>query len=116
MLDTTNKPAAGGAASADVAGAMNKVLAAERESLAAIARCRTEAERILEQARQEARRIDGHAERVSRDIHARTARFAAAQAQRIAAAARGAQTDAAVSPLDTAVRSLAARITGGADD
>jgi regulator of protease activity HflC (stomatin/prohibitin superfamily) len=104
-------PAAGG-----VAAAMNRVLTAERDALAELEACRSEADRTLEAARREARTVLERAERIARDIHGRTERLAAARAKRLSEAA--AQEDArpaAGDPLAAALERLAARMTGAGD-
>lgn len=116
MLETVDKPDTRPAAVSEVAEAMNKVLTAERDALAEIAECRTQAERILEAARREARLIDERAERLARDIHARTGPFAAAQGRRIAEQGlrRGHEHDGPQA-LAHAVERLVARMTGSGD-
>lgn len=102
-----------GDAPGSVAAAMNRVLTAEREALAELEACRTDAEKTLEAARREARSVLERAERVARDIHGRTERLAAARArQLIEETRRQPQKPGAADTLTAAVRRLAARMTG----
>lgn len=113
MSDSPDKRDDRAPASSGVAAAMNRVLTAEREALAELEACRSEADRTLEAARREARAILERAERIARDIHSRTERLASARARRLAEAA--AQEDARPAtddPLATALERLAARMTG----
>jgi len=99
----------------DVAAAMNRVLAAEREAAETLESCRLEAERILESGRRQAREILEHAERLARDVHAKTEHLAAVRARQIAEQAERAARDPGGDPLEAAVERLARRLTGGAD-
>lgn len=99
-----------------VAEAMNRVLAAERAALAEVEECRLQADRTLESARREARAILERAERIARDIHARTGRLAEARARQLRAQwAQQHDTAATREALATAVKRLAARMTGAGD-
>ena len=116
MPESPDKPDTRATAPGDVATAMNRVLEAEREALAELEACRSEADRTLEAARREARAVLERAERIARDIHGRTERLAAARAKRLTEAA--AQEDArpaAADPLAAALERLAARMTGAGD-
>jgi F0F1-type ATP synthase membrane subunit b/b' len=95
---------------------MNRVLDAERASLAEVEACRIEADKSLEAARHEARVILERAERVAREIHARTEKLATARARRMVEAAREDEDPASRGNLlESAVSRLAARMTGGPD-
>ena len=116
MSDSPDKRDERAPQSGGVAAAMDRVLTAEREALAALEACRSEADRTLEAARREARAILEHAERIARDIHGRTERLAITRGQHLAE--KAAQEDArpaASDPLASALERLAARMTGGGD-
>lgn len=99
----------------DVAAAMNRVLAAEREAAEMLDSCRLEAEQVLEAGRRRAREILEHAERIAREVHARTEGLAATRALRIASEAARHAADPVTDPLPAAVERLARRMTGDDD-
>ncbi|NIR32303.1 MAG: hypothetical protein GWN84_23985 [Gammaproteobacteria bacterium] len=100
-----------------VAAAMERVLRAERETEDAIARCREEAEGILEQARAQVRDI---ARRTDERIGAVQARCADATREHLASLARRAEVleasptwhEGDTERLQRAAERLAARLTG----
>ena len=108
------RPAPAAGSLSDVAQAMNRVLAAERDAQAAVKAARAEAEEIIAAARRQAREILDHRERLAQQVHGRTERVAAERAQRLfddaveRAVASPAERE---SRLSEAVRRLAARLT-----
>jgi regulator of protease activity HflC (stomatin/prohibitin superfamily) len=116
VIDSDDRRASGPDGPDGVAEAMNRVLDAERAALAEIEACRVEADKSLEAARHEARTILERAERIARNIHARTERLAATRARHMVEAARDdADNSSRENPLESAVRRLAVRMTGGSD-
>jgi len=116
VIQNDDRRASGPGGPSGVAEAMNRVLAAERKSLAEVEACRVEADRSLEAARHEARTILERAERVAREIHARTERLATARARRMIEGAREDEDPRSrQSTLESAVNRLAARMTGAPD-
>jgi len=115
MPDKKDEQRRGQGGASDVAAAMNRVLAAEREAAETLESCRLDAERILESGRRRAREILEHAERIAREVHSRTERLAAARALQITAEAARRKADPATDPLPAAVERLARRMTGGED-
>lgn len=116
MIQNDDRRVSGPDGPSGVAEAMNRVLAAERKSLAEIEACRVEADQSLEAARHEARTLLERAERVAREIHARTDRLATARARRLIEAAREEEDPRSrKGALESAVSRLAARMTGEPD-
>lgn len=113
MLDRDDRQDRSANAPGGVAEAMNRVLAAERATLADLETCRQEADGMLEAGRREARSILDRAERLVHEIHARTEHLAAARARQLVEADQGERTDEDEEELlAAAVGRLAARMTG----
>lgn len=99
--------------------AMNRVLAAEQDAARAIEQCEREADAILQDARQRARRI---ASRTDERIALINQRIRQRLQKQLAEAERQARRsehedadDSRTARLDEVVAGLAARLTGGAD-
>jgi vacuolar-type H+-ATPase subunit H len=106
---------------ARVAGAMNRVLEAERAAQAAIADCERRMQASLEQARQRRRNILERAHDRIMALHARAAGSLERQAAQIFATSREASDPALVrgaddSRLHAALERLAERLTGDTPD
>jgi vacuolar-type H+-ATPase subunit H len=99
---------------AGAAAAIEHVLAAERDAVAEIERCRSRCAARLDEARLEARRLVARAEALAQAIHARAERVAAERARALVHAGVPHATDAA--ELDAIVVRVAARLTGPDDD
>ncbi len=107
----------GGAPAPEPAGAaaeIERVLAAERDAVAEVARCRARCTARLDEARIEARQLVERAEAVAQAIHARTERVA----ERRAAARLHATATRRPGPaeLDAIVARVAARLVDDGDD
>ena len=98
----------------EVADAMERVLAAEREARAAIEVQRAACAARVEAARLQARAILAHAEALARSIHARTERVAQARAAALGQQVAATPPDAA--DVEAALVRVAAWLTDDGDD
>ena len=106
---------------ARVAGAMNRVLEAERAAQSAIAECERKTRALLEQARERRRTILERAHDRIMVLHSRAARSLERQTARILTTSREASDPALVQGADgarlhTALERLAERLTGDTPD
>lgn len=98
--------------------AINAVLEAEQKAREAIARSRSEASRLVTEARLRARRIEERADRRVSRLRAACQQWSGAQAAKLLAEAEELRSCPAVDEvrrarLDDAIRRLAAELTGG---
>ena len=102
-------------ASSDVAGAMDRVLEAEQQTLRAISESERRAEQMLEQARETARRIAARTDRRLGAIHAACAarRRTILESHEGAAAPRVELDAAELQRLRRAAEELAERLSSG---
>jgi vacuolar-type H+-ATPase subunit H len=101
-------------APAGAAAAIEFVLAAERDAVADVERCRSRCAARLDEARIEARRLVERAESIAQAIHARTERVATQRAGAVVQAS--APCAAAAAELDAIVARIAAQLTEPGDD